>query len=461
MVATGVFVAAARGVVVTVRNSTVFVLPADASATQKLLRFEVLQGADGVAEPAAAEDEDEPKKSKKKQATQPAPPANRITTIKLFQPQGSELLALLLLVDERRLVHYELDLKAETLLLKASRSVPRSATCMAVGHLKLPSGETKYAIVVGQKTGEAVAVPFPDVDRDLKTLVGHTTSMVTHVAVNHDSSLLLTADRDEKLRVSRFPNAAIIESYCLGHAASLTKVACSAVTPELVVSTSMDNTLKLWQMTTGKLLASEMLLPGVEVSLEPLDEAADNASDDSGRKAAKSLLNVSLAVCPTTNIVAALVNYQHVRFFGIVAAEGTHTLKEVEIPTEDVQSLLANDPCELLFTENDMLAVSYKKNPFMQVFSISKGENKRLSNVELTMPATAAFNEFRSAAATIGTFMFLMSIIVTNLHAYTTFSCAETELFDDEEKTLDVLEDGLKKKKARTGEWNKKVPGEN
>ncbi|GMF41018.1 unnamed protein product [Phytophthora fragariaefolia] len=404
MVATGVFVAAARGAVVTVRNSTVFVLPSCASAAQKLLRFEVLQGADGVAEDAPAEDEDDAKKPKKKQATQPAPPANRITTVELFKPQGSELLALLLLVDERRLVHYELDLAAETLLLKASRSVPRSATCMAVGHLTLPSGETKYAVIVGQKTGEAVAVPFPDVDRDLKTLLGHTTSMVTHVAVNHDSSLLLTADRDEKLRVSRFPDAAIIESYCLGHAASLTKVACSAVTPELVVSTSMDNTLKLWGMKTGKLLASETLLPGVEVSLEPLDEEAGNASDDSGRQAAKSLLKVTLAICPKTNIVAVLVNYQHVRFFEIVAAEGAHTLREVVIPSEDTKALLDNDPCELLFTDDEVLAVSYKKDPFLQLFSISKGDNKRLSPVDT---ASAAFNDFRSAAATIGTFAYV------------------------------------------------------
>ncbi|ETM03721.1 hypothetical protein L917_00094 [Phytophthora nicotianae] len=426
MVATGVFVAVAEGVVVTLRNTTVFVLPSTSSATQKLLRFEVLQGADGVAE--TVEDEDE---TKKKQATQPAPPANRITTVELFQPHGSDLLALLLLVDERRLVYYELNLTAETLVLKASRSVPRSATCMTVGHLKLPTGETKYAIVVGQKTGEAVAVPFPDVDRDLKTLLGHTTSMVTHVAVNHDSSLLLTADRDEKLRVSRFPNAAVIESYCLGHAASLTKVACSAVTPDLVVSTSMDNTLKLWQMTTGKLLASETLLPGVEVSLEPLDEEASSASD-SGRQAAKSLINVSLAICPKANVVAVLVNYQHVRFFEVVADGEAHTLKELEISNEDVQTLLANEPCELLFTEDENLAVSYKKNPFLQLFSLSK-ESKRLSPVDTV---SAAFKDFRTAAETI-------------------------ELVDDEEKALEVLEDGLKKKKARTGEWNKKVPGEN
>ena len=34
---------------------------------------------------------------------------------------------------------------------------------------------------------------------------------------------------------------------------------------------------------------------------------------------------------------------------------------------------------------------------------------------------------------------------------------ALTELIDDEKTALDVLENGLKKKKARTGEWNKNV----
>ncbi|RLN93522.1 hypothetical protein BBJ28_00019035 [Nothophytophthora sp. Chile5] len=424
MVATGVFLAAAQDVVVTIRNTTVFVLPSRADPTQQLLRFEVLQGADAVQE-ATQEDEE-------KKATQPAAAANRITAIECFQPQDSSSFALLLLVDERRLVYYELDCSAATLELRSSRAVPRSATCMAVGHLDLATGERKYVVIVGQKTGEAVAVPFPDVSRDLKTLLGHTTSMVTHIAVNHDSSLLLTADRDEKVRVSRFPNAAIIESYCLGHAASLTKLACSVVTPGLVVSTSMDNTLKLWEMASGTLLASQPLLPDVQVAVEPTDKT--ETEEDGAGNAAKSLLNVSLAICPKTNTVAVLVDYQHVRFFSIVAAGGAHTLEELPFPTEDVQKLLVNEPCELLFTADGVLAVSYKKTPFVQLFTASQGESKRLlARVDTD---AAAFRDFRSAAATI-------------------------DLIDGEAEALDELEDGLKKKKARTAEWKKKLPDAN
>ncbi|CEG44517.1 WD repeat protein WDR4 [Plasmopara halstedii] len=421
MVATGVFTAATNGVVVSVRNTTVLVLTSIDSATQEFMQFEVLRDADSASESIEVASDDE--STEKKKSTQPAPPANRITAVKIFCPQNSNVMALLILVDERRLVHYELDVMAKTLVLKASRSVPRSATCMTISSLKLPSGDTKYVVIIGQKTGDVVAVPFPDMDRDLKTLLGHTTSMVTHMAVNHDSTLLLTADRDEKIRISRFPNTSIIESYCLGHVASLTKIACSTLTPELVVSSSMDNTIKLWKIKTGELIASKVLLPGLEVSVKPLDDA--------GHRAAKSLINVSLTICPKTNIVAVLVDSQLVLFFEIVIANGAYTLRELVILDEGVQSLVVNEPCELLFTETEILVVSYKQHPFLQLFKLSKSDDgHKLLHVSA---GTSAFDDFRSAAAKI-------------------------QLADEDEKVLEKLEDGWKKKKARIGTWNKKVP---
>jgi WD40 repeat protein len=47
-------------------------------------------------------------------------------------------------------------------------------------------------------------------------LLGHI-SLITDMALSPASDLILTADRDEKVRVSRFPFAAEIEAYCLGH----------------------------------------------------------------------------------------------------------------------------------------------------------------------------------------------------------------------------------------------------
>ncbi|KAK0038711.1 tRNA (guanine-N(7)-)-methyltransferase non-catalytic subunit wuho, partial [Biomphalaria pfeifferi] len=47
-------------------------------------------------------------------------------------------------------------------------------------------------------------------------LLGHL-SMVLDVLLVESDSLIVTCDRDEKIRVSRYPDGYQIESYCLGH----------------------------------------------------------------------------------------------------------------------------------------------------------------------------------------------------------------------------------------------------
>lgn len=41
--------------------------------------------------------------------------------------------------------------------------------------------------------------------------------MVTDMVLSADNKYVITADRDEHVRVSRFPNGYNIESFCLGH----------------------------------------------------------------------------------------------------------------------------------------------------------------------------------------------------------------------------------------------------
>jgi hypothetical protein len=49
-----------------------------------------------------------------------------------------------------------------------------------------------------------------------KPIVGHV-SMLTDMTLSNDEKYIITADRDEHVRVSRFPNGYNIESYCMGH----------------------------------------------------------------------------------------------------------------------------------------------------------------------------------------------------------------------------------------------------
>lgn len=101
-------------------------------------------------------------------------------------------------------------------------------------------------------------------------LVGHTASMLT--AVKATATALYTADRDEKIRISSFPNTYIVNGYLLGHTAYVTdfvlleKEGC-------VVSIGGDHTVRFWRDT--KLLDTLALEEGTI----PVKIAALNASN--------------------------------------------------------------------------------------------------------------------------------------------------------------------------------------
>ena len=74
------------------------------------------------------------------------------------------------------------------------------------------------AILVADKTGDAHVF---DVGADGdgsggRVILGHL-SMLLDVAVSSCGRFVITCDRDEKIRVSNYPNAHSIHSYCLGH----------------------------------------------------------------------------------------------------------------------------------------------------------------------------------------------------------------------------------------------------
>lgn len=278
--------------------------------------------------------------------------------------------------------------------------MPRNANGLTLARVCVGESD-KHAVLVSEKTGEAVAMPFPDIARGLKTLLGHTTSMITHMALTRDSQLLITADRDEKIRVSRFPQTSIVESYCLGHKASITRVACVhflQTSTDLLVSTSLDNTLKLWSVASGELFDSHAILSDEEV-----------ADDD------KSLLTVSLAASPAADVVAVLVNNRTFRVFEIVAKDGSYSLKPLEALEEDKTAVTTGEPCEVTFTEDGKLVMAFKKAPYVQVFDL------RLVDGELRITAAipsdnSCYSELRQAASTIGTPSFALHSVLFCKH---------------------------------------------
>ncbi|KAH8700596.1 putative tRNA methyltransferase, partial [Talaromyces proteolyticus] len=101
----------------------------------------------------------------------------------------------------------------------------------------------------------------PTVKRDI--LLGHV-SMLTDLAIaslpsststNNSQLFILTSDRDEQIRVSRGPpQTHVIESYCLGHEAFVSKLCIPASLPQILISGGGDDYLFVWDWRTGQVL---------------------------------------------------------------------------------------------------------------------------------------------------------------------------------------------------------------
>ena len=86
-----------------------------------------------------------------------------------------------------------------------------------------------------------------------KLLLGHV-SMLTDVALATlgNRSYILTADRDEHIRVSRdIPQAHIIEGFCLGHTEFISRLCIPESRPEILISGGGDDELFVWDWING------------------------------------------------------------------------------------------------------------------------------------------------------------------------------------------------------------------
>lgn len=97
-------------------------------------------------------------------------------------------------------------------------------------------------------------------------LLGHV-SMLTDIALieREGRSYIVTADRDEHIRVSRgIPQAHIIENYCFGHTDFVSKLCFPDSAPHLMISGGGEDDLLVWEWKDSKLLQRANLVPHVE-----------------------------------------------------------------------------------------------------------------------------------------------------------------------------------------------------
>lgn len=162
-------------------------------------------------------------------------------------------------------------------------------------------------------------------------ILGHT-SIITCISVSPADNRIITADRDEKIRVSCYPAAHCIVTYCLGHTECVLSALVLPWDDRLLVSAAGDGTVRLWRYETGQELA--------RLSLGPVDAGAVAASGPPARRTALPPMVYGLACDRAHAVVAALVDQDAVIYILLAAGDGdgdAHRLTLIHtLPIEDV-----------------------------------------------------------------------------------------------------------------------------
>ncbi len=162
----------------------------------------------------------------------------------------------------------------EALVQVDAVKVQRRVSSLVVAHLPTPSTGVPCppVLLVGDKVGAVTAYPLPALSAHKpKHLVEHFGSIVTAVAAVSSTALpagaalpgqgfLLSADRDEKVRVSYWPSTFTVSGFCLGHTRFLSCLhvvgaALGSYAPSTLLMTGAgDGTVRLWHVPTCTLL---------------------------------------------------------------------------------------------------------------------------------------------------------------------------------------------------------------
>ncbi|XP_049904298.1 tRNA (guanine-N(7)-)-methyltransferase non-catalytic subunit wdr4 [Epinephelus moara] len=110
-------------------------------------------------------------------------------------------------------------------------------------------------LLVTDKSGDVYSFSVVEPQREGELKMGHL-SMLLALSMSPDDKYIITADRDEKIRVSYLRSPYNIQSFCLGHQQFVSALLVPPGHPHWLLSGSGDGTIKLWEYESGRKLQS-------------------------------------------------------------------------------------------------------------------------------------------------------------------------------------------------------------
>lgn len=109
-------------------------------------------------------------------------------------------------------------------------------------------------LLIADKAGDCYLCNCENIQSTMviKHLLGHM-NIVYDVLWSPDCKFIVTCDRDDKIRVTHYPEAYDIQSYCLGHKEFVSSICW--LNDKILLSVSGDQTMRLWNYVDGKEIA--------------------------------------------------------------------------------------------------------------------------------------------------------------------------------------------------------------
>lgn len=242
-------------------------------------------------------------------------------------------------------------------------------------------------ILIADKSGDVLSFNLKPPSDTYSCLLGHL-SMLLDVAISPCGKYIVTCDRDEKIRVSKYPNAYNIQCYCLGHTDFVTNVqVLPNFSDNILLSASGDGSIRIWKYIEGFEVGRRNISKDVElkcisgvdngnkISIDGQKDIEDNENIRPAAYAVKQVKCIPKSSSSAT--VAAIID----RFNGIAmyTLNGDYTLTSLTTITLEAQVW----DMQFCSSTNDLITLMNKSNHIQIYYADTKYiESKALFSSE-------------------------------------------------------------------------------
>ncbi|CCH41695.1 putative WD repeat-containing protein [Wickerhamomyces ciferrii] len=369
---------------------------------QKILKQQELEEkAAKAAEEGTPESSEEPPKKKKKKSKNknndgepkiptPGPGAptiyNYIRTLK-FSRNGKYLIGTT--DSDKSVVIFEIDLSNNENILKLIKRQPFP---------KRPSSiTTSYddsEILLGDKFGDVYSTKVDTqearvVNSEAEPILGHV-SMLTDVLIGkkNDEQFIFTADRDEHIKISKFPQSFIVKHWLFGHEQFVSKLLIPSWNEDLLISGGGDDYIFLWDWSKE----SNQLLDKFNISeiVEPyINEShlAPSRFQNENNDLQETCISDIITIPGLPNIIAVLVEATNVVFLLKLESNKISLDKIIELDSKIISITSSNNQIIASVESEDNLLRSIDINTKTVSNELSESFKKITENSFVEIPS--------------------------------------------------------------------------